>query len=168
MRFNVPLLPNVVQVRSRRLEALRVSLRGLMFVVAVMAVLFSLYVYFWRVTWTETKSGLKFRDTAIGAGPSPREGQTCIVNYTGWLWVDEAKGKKIDSSVAIGRPFAFPLGKKQVIARLERPSGRRFDKDGPWSWQAERILIGLFRKYNRLAYGANGSRTPPIRPRTQR
>ena len=37
------------------------------------------------------------------------------MHYTGWLWVDGAKGAKFDSSVDRGRPFSFLLGRGQVI-----------------------------------------------------
>jgi peptidylprolyl isomerase len=64
---------------------------------------------------TETPSGLKFEDTVEGTGASPKNGQTCVMHYTGWLWVDGAKGKKFDSSVDRGQPFEFPIGAGRVI-----------------------------------------------------
>ena len=63
-----------------------------------------------------TASGLKISDTKVGTGASPKTGQTCVMHYTGWLYVDGAKGKKFDSSVDRGQPFEFPVGKHQVIA----------------------------------------------------
>ena len=63
----------------------------------------------------ETPSGLKFEDTQVGTGASPQTGQTCVMHYTGWLWVNGAKGAKFDSSVDRGRPFEFPLGMGRVI-----------------------------------------------------
>jgi len=63
-----------------------------------------------------TASGLKIIDTKVGTGASPRTGQTVVVNYTGWLYVNGAKGKKFDSSVDRNEPFSFPLGMHQVIA----------------------------------------------------
>jgi peptidylprolyl isomerase len=63
----------------------------------------------------ETKSGLQFEDTVVGTGASPAAGQTCVMHYTGWLWVNGAKGKKFDSSVDRGQPFTFPLGQGRVI-----------------------------------------------------
>ncbi|HVY25079.1 MAG TPA: FKBP-type peptidyl-prolyl cis-trans isomerase [Polyangiaceae bacterium] len=62
-----------------------------------------------------TPSGLKYEDTQPGGGASPQKGQTCVMHYTGWLWVNEAKGSKFDSSVDRGRPFSFPLGMGRVI-----------------------------------------------------
>src|SRR5262249_4376417 len=58
-----------------------------------------------------TKSGLKYYDLRAGAGSEAKAGQRVRVHYTGWL-VD---GKKFDSSVDRGQPFAFNLGVGQVI-----------------------------------------------------
>jgi peptidylprolyl isomerase len=63
-----------------------------------------------------TDTGLKFIETTVGTGASPKSGQTCVMHYTGWLSEGGAKGKKFDSSVDRGRPFEFPLGMKRVIA----------------------------------------------------
>ena len=62
-----------------------------------------------------TPSGLQWADTKEGTGASPKPGQTCVMDYTGWLWVDGAKGKKFDSSVDRGTPFEFPIGQGRVI-----------------------------------------------------
>ncbi len=64
---------------------------------------------------TKTESGLQYRDTKEGTGEKPKTGQTCVMHYTGWLWVDGAKGKKFDSSVDRGQPFDFVIGTGQVI-----------------------------------------------------
>jgi peptidylprolyl isomerase len=64
---------------------------------------------------TTTASGLQYEDTKPGTGASPAKGQTCEMHYTGWLWVNGAKGEKFDSSVDRGRPFSFPLGLGRVI-----------------------------------------------------
>jgi peptidylprolyl isomerase len=66
-----------------------------------------------RVT---TASGLQIKDITVGTGASPRAGQTCIMHYTGWLYVDGKKDKKFDSSVDRGQPFEFPIGQRRVIA----------------------------------------------------
>jgi peptidylprolyl isomerase len=62
-----------------------------------------------------TSSGLRIIDTKPGTGASPRTGQTVTVHYTGWLYVDGAKGKKFDSSVDRNEPFEFPIGQGRVI-----------------------------------------------------
>ncbi|MGE5345253.1 MAG: FKBP-type peptidyl-prolyl cis-trans isomerase [Acidithiobacillales bacterium] len=63
----------------------------------------------------KTASGLQYEDTAVGTGESPKAGQTCVMNYTGWLWENGKKGKKFDSSFDRGQPFSFPLGQGRVI-----------------------------------------------------
>jgi peptidylprolyl isomerase len=62
-----------------------------------------------------TPSGLRIIDVKPGTGAVPQAGQTVIVNYTGWLFVDGKKGKKFDSSLDRGQPFSFTLGQGQVI-----------------------------------------------------
>ena len=64
---------------------------------------------------TKTPSGLQYQDTKVGTGASPQKGQTCVMNYTGWLWENGAKGKKFDSSLDRGTPFSFPIGQGRVI-----------------------------------------------------
>jgi peptidylprolyl isomerase len=62
-----------------------------------------------------TSSGLQIKDTTVGTGASPQRGQTCVMHYTGWLYINGVKGKKFDSSVDRGEPFEFPLGMGRVI-----------------------------------------------------
>jgi len=62
-----------------------------------------------------TASGLKYIDDKVGTGPSPHRGQTVVVHYTGWLYVNGEKGKKFDSSVDRHEPFEFPIGEGHVI-----------------------------------------------------
>jgi FKBP-type peptidyl-prolyl cis-trans isomerase len=64
---------------------------------------------------TLTADGLKYIDTKPGTGASPKIGQDVSVHYTGWLYVNGAKGKKFDSSRDRGEPIVFPLGAGQVI-----------------------------------------------------
>ena len=64
---------------------------------------------------TTTASGLSFEDTRPGTGAQPSPGQTCVMHYTGWLWVNNAKGAKFDSSHDRGKPFTFPIGQGRVI-----------------------------------------------------
>ena len=67
------------------------------------------------MAFTKTSSGLSYEDTRAGTGASPKTGQTCVMHYTGWLWVNEAKGAKFDSSKDRGQPFSFKIGVGQVI-----------------------------------------------------
>ncbi len=64
---------------------------------------------------TKTQSGLQYRDIEEGKGEKPKESEVCVVHYTGWLWENDLKGKKFDSSKDRGVPFAFPLGQHKVI-----------------------------------------------------
>ena len=64
---------------------------------------------------TTTASGLRIADSVEGKGAAPQPGQTVKVHYTGWLFVDGKKGAKFDSSRDRGQPFAFTLGKGEVI-----------------------------------------------------
>jgi peptidylprolyl isomerase len=65
---------------------------------------------------TTTPSGLKIIDVKVGTGPSPKPGQTCVMNYTGWLYDNGKKGAKFDSSLDRNQPFSFPIGQHRVIA----------------------------------------------------
>ena len=62
-----------------------------------------------------TLTGLQIIDNRVGAGASPRTGQKCVINYTGWLYINGAKDRKFDSSLDRGKPFEFIIGKGQVI-----------------------------------------------------
>jgi peptidylprolyl isomerase len=64
---------------------------------------------------TRTRTGLQYRDLQEGTGERPHAGQTCVVHYTGWLWENNEKGKKFDSSRDRGRPLSFPVGEGRVI-----------------------------------------------------
>jgi peptidylprolyl isomerase len=64
---------------------------------------------------TKTASGLGYIDEEEGTGEMPKTGQTCLVHYTGWLWENNAKGKKFDSSRDRNASFAFPVGERSVI-----------------------------------------------------
>jgi peptidylprolyl isomerase len=79
----------------------------------------------------QSASGLQFEDTQLGTGDSPTKGQTCVMHYTGWLWVNGAKAAKFDSSHDRGKPFEFPLGMGRVIKGWDegvasmKPGGKR-------------------------------------------
>jgi peptidylprolyl isomerase len=64
---------------------------------------------------TTTPMGVTMTDTKVGTGVQPQKGQTVVVDYTGWLYENGAKGAKFDSSVDRGYPFMFKLGTGQVI-----------------------------------------------------
>jgi FKBP-type peptidyl-prolyl cis-trans isomerase len=64
---------------------------------------------------TKTASGLQYEDTTPGTGAEAHPGEICSMHYTGWLWVNGAKGTKFDSSLDRGQPFSFELGEGQVI-----------------------------------------------------
>lgn len=60
---------------------------------------------------TTTASGLKYVVTTPGSGARPTAGQVVIAHYTGTL----PDGTVFDSSRERNTPFAFTLGRKQVI-----------------------------------------------------
>ena len=64
---------------------------------------------------SELPSGLKYTDTTVGTGAEATRGKRVSVHYTGWLYENNQKGKKFDSSLDRGQPFAFALGGGQVI-----------------------------------------------------
>jgi peptidylprolyl isomerase len=96
--------------------------------------------------WEKTKSGLEYFDITEGEGAEPKKGQTCVMHYTGWLWRNNAKGKKFDSSVDRGEPFPFRIGRGEVIKGWDegvanmKPGGKR------------KLLIPA-----KLGYGARGA-----------
>lgn len=98
--------------------------------------------------FVKTPSGLQYKDTVTGNGPSPRPGQSVNVHYTGWLLMN---GKKFDSSVDRGQPFSFGLGRGEVIKGWD---------EGVASMRigSKRILVIP----PNLGYGAGGM--PPVIP----
>lgn len=95
-----------------------------------------------------TPSGLRYTDTVIGTGPSPRPGQTVSVNYIGRL----QSGLVFDSSEKQGTPTTdFALGVGMVIKGWDE--GLMSMKVG-----GKRTLIVP----PNLAYGQTGS--PPLIP----
>lgn len=74
---------------------------------------------------TTTASGLKYIDSVVGAGESPRPDQSVVVNYTGSLASD---GKTFDSTTGRGSA-TFPLnrvirGFSEGILTMQ-PGGKR-------------------------------------------
>src|SRR6266849_2648330 len=64
---------------------------------------------------TELADGLKYTDTTVGTGAEATKGHKVSVHYTGWLYNNNQKGAKFDSSLDRGQPFGFSLGAQQVI-----------------------------------------------------
>jgi len=104
-----------------------------------------------RGKWQKTETGLKYMDRKEGTGATPKSGQTCVVHYTGWLWQNDARGKKFDSSVDRREPFSFRVGEGEVIKG--------------WDEGVSTMKVGGKRKLfvpAKLGYGADGS--PPVIP----
>jgi peptidylprolyl isomerase len=97
-----------------------------------------------------TPSGLKYYDSKVGTGPSPKSGQTAAVQYTGTL----LDGTKFDSSYDHGSaPFSFPVGMGRVIAG--------------WDEGVATMKVGGKRRLvipGALAYGPNPPPGAPIPP----
>jgi peptidylprolyl isomerase len=58
-----------------------------------------------------TPSGLKYIDSVVGTGASPKPGDKVTVHYSGTL----QNGEKFDSSYDRGQPFTFQIGMGRVI-----------------------------------------------------
>jgi peptidylprolyl isomerase len=97
-----------------------------------------------------TPSGLGYIDEVVGNGPTPRQGQTVVVQYTGRL----TDGTVFDSSLNPGRsPFEFTLGAGKVIRG--------------WDEGIASMKVGGKRKLfipPELGYGATGTPGGPIPP----
>jgi FKBP-type peptidyl-prolyl cis-trans isomerase len=59
--------------------------------------------------------GVSIQDVQTGKAATAQAGQIITVHYSGWLYVDGARGLKFDSSLDRGQPFTFQLGVGQVI-----------------------------------------------------
>ena len=58
--------------------------------------------------------GTQIEDIETGTGAEARAGQRVTVHYTGWLYVNDERGKAFDSS-RDGEAFTFELGGGEVI-----------------------------------------------------
>ena len=65
--------------------------------------------------YTVTASGLQIEDVVVGSGAEATAGRSVSVHYTGWLYENDAAGRKFDSSKDRGEAFDFPLGAGHVI-----------------------------------------------------
>jgi hypothetical protein len=63
----------------------------------------------------ELVDGLKYEDTKLGDGAVAANGLLVSVQYTGWIWKNNAKGAQFDSSRDRGTPIVFTLGVGKVI-----------------------------------------------------
>jgi FKBP-type peptidyl-prolyl cis-trans isomerase len=94
-------------------------------------------------------------DLVVGTGTQAIAGLTVTVEYTGWLYDENApdhKGTEFDSSDDNGGPFAFPLGYGYVIQG--------------WDIGIVGMRVGGTRRLEippELAYGEQG-RSPDIPP----
>jgi peptidylprolyl isomerase len=91
-------------------------------------------------------SQLQTDDLTVGDGPEATSGQKVSVHYVG---VSHATGEQFDASWDRGEPFAFKLGKGQVIAG--------------WDQGVAGMKVGGRRQLTippALAYGARGA--PPV------
>ena len=91
---------------------------------------------------TTSSTGLKYEDLAEGKGEPANAGQSVTVHYTGWL----TDGKKFDSSKDREQPFAFTLGRGQVIKG--------------WDEGVQGMKVGSKRKLTipaALGYGSRGA-----------
>ena len=102
-----------------------------------------------NLTTTPLDNGLYYVETKKGSGECPKNGQTCVVNYTGML----LNGTVFDSS--LGRePIEFPLGQGMVIQGWE--IGISMMKKG------SKAVLAI---PSHLAYGERGSGSiPPNAP----
>jgi FKBP-type peptidyl-prolyl cis-trans isomerase len=94
----------------------------------------------------QTPSGLIYVITRHGEGPQAKIGDFVLVNYTGVL----TNGKKFDSSLDRGQPYAFELGAGRVIKGWDEGIAKLHVGD-----QATLIIP------SDLGYGARGSGTIP-------
>ena len=95
---------------------------------------------------TTTTSGLIIEDLVLGKGATAAAGNEVTVHYTGWLWENNARGAKFDSSKDRNDPFVFPLGRRNVIAG--------------WDEGVQGMQVGGTRKLTippALGYGARGA-----------
>lgn len=90
----------------------------------------------------QTASGLSYEDSILGTGAEAKAGRMVVVHYTGWL----TDGRKFDSSKDRNDPFAFALGRGQVIRG--------------WDEGVQGMKVGGTRKLTippELGYGARGA-----------
>ena len=93
-----------------------------------------------------TPSGLQITDSKVGTGATPKTGQTCVMHYTGWLYVNGAKGQKFDF-----------IGRSRPAVRV---SHRRRRVIAGWDEGVATMKVGGKRTLiipPELGYGARGA-----------
>jgi FKBP-type peptidyl-prolyl cis-trans isomerase FkpA len=91
-------------------------------------------------------ASLGIEDLVVGQGDIASSGQRVTVHYTGWLDNNGNRGAKFDSSRDRNEPFAFSLGRGQVIQG--------------WDQGVAGMKVGGTRKLTippDLGYGARGA-----------
>lgn len=62
--------------------------------------------------YVTTESGLKYYDIRVGTGRTPQEGETAVVQYTGWL---QNGGLEIDTTRDDNIPLRYVVGVGAVV-----------------------------------------------------
>jgi len=97
---------------------------------------------------SEPKMKLKVENLVAGDGREAQNGDTLIVEYTGWVY---GNSQPFDKSILYDKPFEFVLGKGEVIQG--------------WDQGLQGMKVGGTRKLTvppELAYGADGTgKIPP-------
>lgn len=63
----------------------------------------------------EEEGGLQIVDLQVGDGEEVATGDFVLVHYTGWLWENDQKEQKFDSSYDRNQPFSLKVGRGMVI-----------------------------------------------------
>jgi len=113
---------------------------------------------------TTTASGLSYEDTRPGEGATPAKGQTCVMHYTGWLWVDGKKGEKFGQLARSRATVHVPARPRPRHRRLGR--GHRVDANRRSAHAAHSARTRLRRTRRRRRDSAE--RDPAIRSRAAR
>ncbi len=80
-------------------------------ITAIAAILAMIIAGCAKKNYLVTSTGVRYEILREGTGPTPKRGDSVMVNYTGWL----EDGTKFDSSVDKNEPFTFRIGIGQVI-----------------------------------------------------
>jgi len=72
-----------------------------------------------QTTWKTSGSGLGIQDLVPGQGPSPRPGQSCVVEAMGWVETDGARGHVFLDTRKRGYPMSFPIASGRIIQGWE-------------------------------------------------